>query len=248
MNLENAQRLIASIPDDAKVLDVGGGASPFPRADYVIDALPFAAAGRGSDGDSHRLLETSVRYKAERWAQLDLCAHRPWPFADKYFDFAVCSHVLEDVRDPLWICTELQRVAKAGYIEVPSRVEEQSRGVEHPGYAGYHHHRWLISRTDRGLQFRHKPNLLHALDDAIVENLHPGRRYNPQHAILTFEWNHSFAAEEVLGFDEQATVRELCDFAASARRIPDLTIDVSMPLMARIKRHVYYRRLARGRR
>ena len=56
----------------------------------------------------------------------------------------ICSHTLEDLRDPLWVCAELVRVAKAGYVEVPSRAAEQSRGWEHPRIAGLSHHRWLI--------------------------------------------------------------------------------------------------------
>ena len=53
MNIENARRLIASIPGEAAVVDVGGGAAPFPRADFVIDAMPFANLGGGSDGNIH---------------------------------------------------------------------------------------------------------------------------------------------------------------------------------------------------
>ena len=53
MDFANAQRLVATIPDSAKVIDVGGGAAPFPRADYVIDAMPFEKLGAGSDGNIH---------------------------------------------------------------------------------------------------------------------------------------------------------------------------------------------------
>ena len=41
------------------------------------------------------------------------------PFADKTFDYAICSHVLEHVERPDTVIAELTRVAKAGYIEVP---------------------------------------------------------------------------------------------------------------------------------
>jgi hypothetical protein len=248
MDLENARRLLAEIPANATVVDVGGGAAPFPRADYVIDALPMTAAEAGSNGNSHQVLGMTPRYNAERWIQLDLCEHRPWPFKDKFFDYAICSHLLEDVRDPIWICSELRRVAKAGYIEVPSRIEEQSKGVEHPCYAGYHHHRWLITRDGNGLQFRHKPHMLHTVNDAIVTRLSPGWRINPRHASIALSWNESFEASEILEFNEKTVIDELCDFAREARRLADLTVKVSMPLTTRIKRHVLYSRLSRGRR
>lgn len=228
-------------------MDVGGGAAPFPRADCVLDALAFDDAGSGSDGNTHQTLGITPRYNRERWIQLDMCDRAPWPFTDKAFDFAVCSHLLEDVRDPIWICSELCRIAKAGYIEVPSRVLEQSRGVEHPHYAGYGHHRWLISVEGNSLLFRHKPHVLHSVTDAIVANLSPGRRINPAHASISLEWSGHFQAQEVLEFNEHNTIAELCAFAGHARLLPDLTVGQPMPLMTRIKRHVYYHRLATGR-
>jgi hypothetical protein len=141
MDIENARRLLGIIPGEAMVVDVGGGAAPFPRADYVIDAMPYEKRGVGSDGDIHKRFGISPRYSEDRWIQTDLCSRRPWPIADKAFDFAVCSHLLEDIRDPIWVCSELRRIAKAGYIEVPSRVVEQSKGIENPRHAGYYHHR-----------------------------------------------------------------------------------------------------------
>jgi len=55
----------------------------------------------------------------------------------------VCSHTLEDVRDPIWVGAELQRVAAAGYIEVPCLREELTYGIQGP-WVGWGHHRWLV--------------------------------------------------------------------------------------------------------
>ena len=65
----------------------------------------------------------------------------------------VCSHTLEDLRDPLWVCRELIRVAKAGYIEVPSRLFETIIGMERPGQAGLSHHRWLVDVDGTHISF-----------------------------------------------------------------------------------------------
>jgi len=248
MDPGHARRLLSEIPDGASVVDVGGGASPFPRADHVIDALPFDEAGAGSDRSCHRLLDAPVRYSRERWTRLDVCDRRPWPFADKSFDFAVCSHLLEDVRDPIWVCSELRRIARAGYIEVPSRVEEQSKGVENPRHAGYCHHRWLITGHADGLVFRHKPHVLHSVNDAIVAWLSPGWRVNPRHAVVCFEWRDGFEAREELEFNESRIIDELCAFASEARCLPELLVRVPLPLATRIRRYALYRRLAHGRR
>jgi hypothetical protein len=246
MNLNNARRLQDTIPENAKVIDVGGGASPFPRADYVIDASPYEKLGGGSDGNIHKQLDLAPRYSAQTWIQTDLCDHRPWPIADKAFDFAICSHLLEDIRDPIWVCSELRRIAKAGYIEVPSRVVEQSKGVENPRHAGFYHHRWLITLHNGRLEFRHKPHVLHSVNDAIVTSLGPTRRINPDLAIVTLSWSGSFDAIEILEFNEQTVIRELCDFAAICRLLPNLTVKAPMTPLKRIRRRIFYMRLGFG--
>jgi hypothetical protein len=131
-------RIESQLPDDAVVLDVGGWGRPLARADWVIDLMPYATRGLyGRDGKGDE------RFTQATWVQHDICATDAWPFADDQFDFAVCSHTLEDVRDPIRVCEELSRVAKAGYVEVPSRLEEQSPMTDRPGI-GWTHHRWLI--------------------------------------------------------------------------------------------------------
>jgi hypothetical protein len=242
MDFANAQRLLATIPDSAKVIDVGGGAAPFPRADYVIDAMPFEKLGAGSDGNIHQRLGVEPRYAEDRWIQTDLCGRRPWPIEDKAFDFAICSHLLEDIRDPIWVCSELQRIAKAGYIEMPSRVVEQSKGIENPRHAGYYHHRWLIQRNPKGLEFRHKPHVLHSVKNAIVTHLSPGWRINAEHAIVFLDWSGEFEAVEVLEFDEVKVIEELCEFAAEARRLPRLTVKAPIPMAQSIRRRIFYYR------
>ncbi len=101
------------------------------------------------------------RFSEASWVQTDICDRRPWPFADGQFDFSVCAQTLEDVRDPVWVCSELARVSRAGYVETPSRLEEQAIGV-HGDWAGWTHHRWLVDRSDGGLVFVHKPHMLAA--------------------------------------------------------------------------------------
>ena len=239
MNLDQARRILESLPDTARVVDVGGGGSPFPRADHVIDLAPYAERNALGKLD----IACAERYTAETWTTLDLCDRTPWPFEDGFFDFAVCSHVLEDIRDPIRVCSEMSRVAKAGYIEVPSRILEQSRGVEHPCYAGYYHHRWLISEEDDGLVFRLKPHSLHSLRAAIVADIDIGRRINPRHALLMHEWTGTIGAREVAVFDEAGVNEEMCRFAAAARRLPDLLVPTGLSVGAKIRKAVYFQRL-----
>jgi hypothetical protein len=135
---------ILALPDDARVLDVGGWAAPFNRADHVIDAMPFAT--RGAMGFSYG--GDRERFGADSWTQTDFCAREPWPFADDAFDFVLCVTTLEDVRDPIWVCQEMSRVAKAGYLEVPSILNELTWRLPGEGaYVGNRHHHWFCRTT-----------------------------------------------------------------------------------------------------
>lgn len=250
MNREQSIRIARGLGAEQRVVDVGGGAAPFWRADWVVDAIPFAAAGKLAPNrlGPEPTVPEPPRYREETWVELDLCDRTAWPFDDDQFDFAVCSHLLEDVRDPIWICSELSRIAKAGYIEVPSRYVEQSLGIEHPRFAGYYHHRWLVSVEESELVFRHKPHLLHATRDAIVADLGVSRRINPAYEITTLFWTGTLRARESLEFDEQRVVDELVAFARASRGVDDLVVSRNRTLIDQIRRVRYFRRLARGKR
>jgi SAM-dependent methyltransferase len=105
------RRLYCPVPHSALVLEVGSGGSPYFRANVLIDAYE----------------ETRERH----WAPF--ITDRPsvlgmgeaLPFRDKSFDFVIASHVLEHSADPENFLRELQRVAKAGYIETPDAFMER---------------------------------------------------------------------------------------------------------------------------
>ena len=46
------------------------------------------------------------------------------PFKDKEFDFVIASHVAEHVEDISFFLNELSRIAEKGYIEVPTKLED----------------------------------------------------------------------------------------------------------------------------
>ena len=153
---------LARIKNDGVVLDVGGWACPFNRANWVLDSQPFETRGfyetiglpKSQGGETEH-------FTRDTWVQRDICDKEPWPFSDKFFDFSICSHTLEDIRDPLYVCSELIRVSKAGYIEVPSRVIESCRGQESKRMAGLSHHRWLVDIVGDHIQFTMKYHVMH---------------------------------------------------------------------------------------
>jgi Methyltransferase domain len=187
-------RLDERLADDDLLLDVGGWAKPLARADYVVDLMPWETRGLyGRDG-----AQAEERFTRDTWIQLDLCAREPWPFDDGQFDFVVCSHTLEDVRDPVWVCGQLERIAKAGYIEVPSRLEELSYGVQGP-WVGWGHHHWLSEVDGERISFVFKTHVVHREGSHFPEGFH--ERLSPEERVETMWWEDSFEYREHIFYE-----------------------------------------------
>jgi len=130
----------------SRVLEIGPGLTPFPKATEFVD------------------WSISPVLQGRKVHVLDINMDR-LPFADHEFDFIYCRHTLEDIYNPLLVCQEMQRVAKAGYIETPSPIAECCRGTDAgaPQWRGYHHHRYLVYDHDGVLTFIPKFPLLEFL-------------------------------------------------------------------------------------
>lgn len=212
----HASRLLGELAPDALVLDVGGWASPFNRAQWILDAEPFETRGyyRTFGGAPSQGGEREWFSRAT-WVQRDICARGPWPFEDRQFDFVICSHTLEDIRDPLWVCSELIRVGKAGYIEVPSRVFESTRGVERPNTAGLSHHRWLIDIEGDEVRFLQKYHFIHSHWRFSLPKAYLDSR-SPDAAVQWLWWNGEFRYSEATIHGLANQERELARFAEAA--------------------------------
>jgi len=151
----NVPKVLAAIGDADRVLDVGGWYVPFRRATHVLDVFPYETRGTGGYQGPEK-----ESFSRDTWIQHDICSRVPWPFPDRSFDFVTCSHVLEDIRDPIWVCQEMMRVAKAGYIEVPSIEAELSIGMESRHWAGHQHHHWLVEMKGDRVVFEMKPHFI----------------------------------------------------------------------------------------
>ena len=130
------ERIRTALGGDEEVLQVGGVREPLGRADWVLDARPY---------DERGVAEGPERFSSRTWMVRDACAREPWPFDDGRFAFAVCT-TLASLRDPIGVCVELSRVARAGYVEVPT-VEAELAGGEA---------RWLCDVDGGELVFVHK--------------------------------------------------------------------------------------------
>lgn len=129
-----------------KVVDVGGSTS---FADGYLTAiidfnLPKAKSEVFFRGNINN---------PDVWAEV----HK-WVKKNGKFDFAICTHTLEDISNPLYVCSQIEKIAYAGYIVVPSKFIELSRLGNH--FRGFIHHRWIFDITDGKFTGYPKVNLI----------------------------------------------------------------------------------------
>ena len=89
---------------DWKILDIGCGYSANELATTICDVQ-----------------DLSEFYKDRDFIKLE---KKQLPFDDNQFDFVIASHVLEHVEDYKFFISELERVSKKGYIELPTKLED----------------------------------------------------------------------------------------------------------------------------
>lgn len=113
---------------ELKIVDVGGGMNSW-ASDFVTDIIDINIPNQN-------IPKINVFVG-------DLCSNDVWEqFPDNYFDFSICTHVIEDIRDPKYVLSQISRVSRAGFIAVPSKWQEISC-MESKWYLGYFHHRWM---------------------------------------------------------------------------------------------------------
>ena len=105
-----------------KILDIGCGYTANKYSNHVADTQDF-----------------SHLYKDKKFT---LIKDSKLPFADKEFNFVIASHVLEHVENIDFFIKELERVSYGGYIEVPTRLEDNLVDVNENA------HIWWINFDD----------------------------------------------------------------------------------------------------
>ncbi len=184
-----------------RVLDIGGWYQPFNLATHVVDLCPYATRRVHEALDP----EDAERFTAETWLVADVCGG-PLPFPDKSFDFVFCSHLLEDVRDPIAVCRELNRLGRAGYIETPSRLREifSKERLFHWRAArgnvpeiGFYHHRWFVEAAGNHLRFTPKTTALLQDRRHYLTRADTGRKLSEAESGLGLFWEGGFTFEEV---------------------------------------------------
>lgn len=116
------------------------------------------------------------------------------------FDFAICTQTLEDIRDPVTVLHMLPKIAHRGYIDVPSKYLELTRGCEadsmdpkkdvpewgiHSAFYGYTGHRWVMNMIDNVLWLLPKLAWIEVLEG--IDHLAPQLKTH-EGGFLAFWW------------------------------------------------------------
>lgn len=128
-----------------KVIDIGGGV--MNKGDIDVDCL--------FDLNNTQYLNSNIKI-----IKKDFCDKGAWDeLSDKEFDYAICTHTLEDIRDPKFVISQILRVSKKGYIAVPHKHRELSFST-HPNHVGYPHHRWIFGFDNNKMFILPKSNMV----------------------------------------------------------------------------------------
>jgi hypothetical protein len=216
----DSRQITARLALGARVADVGGGAIPYERADVVIDVVPRPS------GPVKCLDGTMRTFGPNEWMSLD--ANGRVPVADKTFDFVFSSHLLEDIRDPIAACREMQRIGRAGFIQTPSRACEATFGIQGTLFPGFMHHRWYVETDGAdGLIFTFKSPLL--CDCAYLGcDAAPYR----EESTLSFWWVDQFPVTERSTQHRYEIVADLVRFKAEQEGHSVAWIDAQVSKLA----------------
>ncbi len=232
---KNSDLIMQRLKPGDVVLDIGGWAHPFNRANYVLDMAPYETRGFynrtfAKNNPIPPIGGTVESFTSDTWIVRDICDKEPYPFRDKQLDFVICSHTLEDIRDPLWVCSEMIRIGKAGYIEVPSRLWETCRGLER-GIAGLSHHRWLINidANANSIGFLQKFHRIHTWRYSLPKSVL--RKLRVEQTAQWLFWSGSFEFREDVITGEEEQLREMEHFVEQHHAYSPWLLDADTRLM-----------------
>jgi SAM-dependent methyltransferase len=162
---------IASLKTDGTpfCLDIACGAKPFPEANVLCDLHVEPVPDR-----SMKKLVTDGK-------PFVLCSCYALPFKDKAFDFVTSYYLLEHVTDPSIPFKEIKRVAKHGYVQCPTWLNELLYGEDV--------HSWTIIK--RGNKLYVKP-----LKKGAISQIHFGFVFHRLYKKSTWKILHAILDEK----------------------------------------------------
>jgi|TARA_B110000444_G_C18669276_1_gene514489 hypothetical protein len=160
-----------------KILDLGCSlVNYWPEANHFADIDDF------SEG-----------FKKLNLNYTQIFPNKKLPFKDKEFDYVILSHVMEHIPNLIEFKNEIERIAKAGYIELPTKLNDNIVfGCDEEIYG----HKWWFEFDDDNQCLLYTPK-----KDAIekflsVAQVWKFQKYYEDSFILQFYWNEKIDLKE----------------------------------------------------
>jgi hypothetical protein len=121
------------------------------------------------------------------------------------FDFAICTHTIEDICNPQMVCEMLPKIAKEGFIATPSKYMEMSRIGE--AYRGFIHHLNILDVIQGMLVSFPKINYI---ESSVFDSL-GNQHHNIDKTEISFWWKDDLPFTVINGGYLGATVDDVKD-------------------------------------
>ena len=142
--------------------------------------------------------------------QIDICVYNDWNkilddvTINGLYDYAICTHTLEDVYNPFTALEMLPKIAKAGVITMPSLRSELSK-VESNDWIGFIHHRWIFDVNNGEMLIIPKLEFLSSLVKDTI-------KFIPSQEEIRYEWSghipYQIFMDNYLGPDANTVLTE----------------------------------------
>ena len=103
---EHVLKILKENQNNWKILDIGCNLAAVEFAQTAADVQNFS------------------KFYQEKNKEFVLIKNKTLPFSDNQFDFVYASHVIEHVEDVSFFISEIKRITRQGYIELPSILED----------------------------------------------------------------------------------------------------------------------------
>ncbi|VTU40118.1 class I SAM-dependent methyltransferase [Variovorax sp. PBL-E5] len=189
---------ICSIPNGAKVLEIGPGSTPFAGATHYLE-LSMA-----TEEERVRQRGDVVAAPEFRGKPVSFYDGGRFPFADDAFGYVIASHVIEHVPSPELFMQEIFRVGSGrGYLEFPQMTYEYMFDFDvHRHVVGYEPRTRLLSYIPKAdLPFKAFEPVTARLRPMLENNWMDVIKLNPDYFFQGFEFDAPFEVRRASSVD-----------------------------------------------
>ena len=120
------------------------------------------------------------------------------PFKDKEFDYIILSHVMEHVPNLLEFKNEIERIAKSGYIELPTKLNDNLVFGCDEEFLG---HKWWFEFDDDNQQLLYTKKVDAVEKFLSVAQIWRFQKFYEDSFLLQFYWEGSINLKERAPFE-----------------------------------------------